>query len=83
MLGAAAPLLTEGEEIVSHDLFARWNSKKTITEQFSEDDEEFVGKVIRLLEDGSLPKATATKVAASLKKPENQPAAAPTSLKDG
>ncbi|MEI6394909.1 MAG: hypothetical protein WCT12_27855 [Verrucomicrobiota bacterium] len=73
MLGAAAPLLTEGEEIVSHDLFARWNSKKTITEQFSEGDEEFVGKVIRLLEDGSLPKATAKKVAASLKKPENLP----------
>ncbi|MDP2990012.1 MAG: helicase-related protein, partial [Kiritimatiellota bacterium] len=31
MLGADARLLTEGEEIVSHDLFARWNSKKTIT----------------------------------------------------
>jgi len=73
MLGADARLLTEGEEIVSHDLFARWNSKKTITEQFSEGDEEFVGKVIRLLEDGSLPKATAKKVAASLKKPENLP----------
>jgi superfamily II DNA or RNA helicase len=39
--------------------------------QFTEDDEEFVGKVIRLLEDGSLPKATAKKVAASLRKPEN------------
>ena len=38
-----------------------------------QDDEEFVGKVIRLLEDGSLPKATAKKVAASLKKPENLP----------
>jgi superfamily II DNA/RNA helicase len=36
--------------------------------QFTEDDEEFVGKVIRLLEDGSLPKATAKKVAAALKK---------------
>jgi hypothetical protein len=36
--------------------------------QFTEDDEEFVGKVIRLLEDGSLPKATAKKVAGALKK---------------
>ena len=44
-------------------------------QQFTEDDEEFVGKVIRLMEDGSLPKATAKKVAASLKKPENLPAA--------
>ena len=40
--------------------------------QFTEDDEEFVGKVIRLLEDGALPKATARKVAAALKK-EVQP----------
>ena len=31
MLGADARLLTEAEEIVSHDLFAKWNSKKTIT----------------------------------------------------
>jgi len=31
MLGSDARLLTEGEEIVSHDLFARWNSSKTIT----------------------------------------------------
>ncbi len=31
MLGADARLLTEGEEIVSHDLFAKWNSRKTIT----------------------------------------------------
>ncbi|MBI4660211.1 MAG: helicase [Verrucomicrobia bacterium] len=42
-------------------------------QQFTEDDEEFVSKVIRLIEDGSLPKATAKKVAASLKKPENLP----------
>ena len=40
--------------------------------QFTEDDEEFVGKVIRLLEDGALPKATAKKVAGALKK-EVQP----------
>ena len=31
MLGADARLLTDGEEIVSHDFFAKWNSKKTIT----------------------------------------------------
>jgi superfamily II DNA/RNA helicase len=31
MLGADARLLTEGEDIVSHDLFAKWNSKETIT----------------------------------------------------
>jgi len=31
MLGADARLLTEGEEIKSHDLFAQMNSKKTIT----------------------------------------------------
>jgi len=37
MLGADARLLTEGEEIVSHDLFAKWNSKKTIT---GEDEDE-------------------------------------------
>jgi superfamily II DNA/RNA helicase len=40
-------------------------------QQFTEDDEEFVGNVIRLLEDGALPKATAKKVAASMRKPEN------------
>lgn len=40
-------------------------------QQFTEDDELFVGKVIRIVEDGSLPKATAKKVAAALKKPEN------------
>ncbi len=39
--------------------------------QFTEDDEEFIGKIIRLLEDGALPKATAKKVAAALKKAEN------------
>lgn len=40
-------------------------------QQFTENDEEFVGKVIRLVEDGSLPKATAKKVATALKSPEN------------
>ncbi len=39
--------------------------------QFTEDDEEFVGKVIRLVEDGALPRATAKKVATALRKPEN------------
>ena len=39
--------------------------------QFTEDDEDFVEKIIRLLEDGDLPKATAKKVANALKKPEN------------
>jgi len=39
--------------------------------QYTEDDEEFVGKVIRLLEEGALPKPTSKKVAAALKKPEN------------
>jgi superfamily II DNA/RNA helicase len=37
MLGADARLLTEGEEIKSHDLFAKLTSKKTIT---GEDEEE-------------------------------------------
>ncbi len=41
------------------------------SQQFTEDDEEFVSRVIRLVEDGALPKATAKKVAAALKKPEN------------
>ncbi len=40
--------------------------------QFTEDDEEFIGKVIRLLEDGALPKPTTKKIAAALKE-EIQP----------
>lgn len=40
--------------------------------QFTEDDEEFIGKVIRLLEDGALPKPTTKKISAALKK-EIQP----------
>ena len=39
--------------------------------QFTEDDEEFIAKVIRLLEDGALPKATTKRIAIALKKPEN------------
>jgi superfamily II DNA or RNA helicase len=40
-------------------------------QQFTEDDEDFVGNVIRLVEEGSLPRATAKKVATALKKPDN------------
>ena len=40
MLGADARLLTEGEEIVSHDLFARWNSKQTITGEDENEESE-------------------------------------------
>lgn len=40
MLGADARLLTDGEEIVSHDLFARWNSKKTITGEGEDEETE-------------------------------------------
>ena len=40
MLGADARLLTEGEEIKSHDLFAKLNSKKTITGEDEEEESE-------------------------------------------
>lgn len=40
MLGADARLLTEGEEIKSHDLFAKLTSKKTITGEDEEEDSE-------------------------------------------
>jgi len=40
MLGADARLLTEGEEIKSHDLFARLTSKKTITGEDEEEESE-------------------------------------------
>lgn len=40
MLGTDARLLTESEEIVSHDLFAKWNSKKTITGEDETDESE-------------------------------------------
>ena len=40
MLGVDARLLTDGEEIVSHDLFAKWNSKKTITGEDEDEDTE-------------------------------------------
>jgi superfamily II DNA/RNA helicase len=40
MLGADARLLTEGEELKSHDLFARMNSKMTITGEDPEEETE-------------------------------------------
>jgi len=40
MLGADARLLTEGEEIKSHDLFAKLNSKKAITGEDEEEESE-------------------------------------------
>lgn len=40
MLGADGRLLTEGEEIKSHDLFAQLNSKKTITGEDGEEESE-------------------------------------------
>ncbi len=40
MLGADARLLTEGEEIKSHDLFAKLTSKKTITGEGEDEESE-------------------------------------------
>jgi superfamily II DNA/RNA helicase len=40
MLGADARLLTDGEEIKSHDLFAKLTSKKTITGEDEEEESE-------------------------------------------
>jgi len=40
LLGADARLLTEGEEIKSHDLFSRLTSKKTITGEDGEEESE-------------------------------------------
>jgi len=47
MLGADARLLTEGEEIKSHDLFARLNSRKTITgeDETEESELEFLAEI--------------------------------------
>jgi len=47
MLGADARLLTEGEEIKSHDLFTRLTSKKTITGE--DEDEESELKYLRII----------------------------------
>ncbi|PIP06766.1 MAG: helicase [Syntrophobacterales bacterium CG_4_8_14_3_um_filter_49_14] len=52
MLGTDARLLTEGEEIKSHDLFARLMSKKTITgEDESEESELKYLQIIRSIRD--------------------------------
>ncbi len=50
MLGADARLLTEGEDVKSHDLFLQLNSKKTITgEDGNEDSElEYLTEIRRL-----------------------------------
>jgi superfamily II DNA or RNA helicase len=54
MLGADARLLTEGEEVKSHDLFAKLNSKKTITgEDESEESELEYLTEIREVRDGN------------------------------
>lgn len=47
MLGADARLLTEGEEIKSHDLFAKLTSKKLITGEDSEEESEleYLGEI--------------------------------------
>jgi len=47
MLGADARLLTEGEEIKSHDLFARLTSKRTITGE--DEDEESELRYLRII----------------------------------
>lgn len=49
MLGADAKLLTEDEEITSHDLFARLSSKKSITGE--DDDEESELKYFQVIKD--------------------------------
>ncbi|MEX2210020.1 MAG: helicase-related protein [Patescibacteria group bacterium] len=52
MLGADAKLLTEGEEIKSHDLFSRLNSKATITGEEEDTDSELAFfEVIRNVRD--------------------------------
>jgi len=52
MLGADAPLLTEGEEIKSHDLFQKLTMKETITGESEDEDSELEFlKVIRDLRD--------------------------------
>ncbi|MGL6196915.1 MAG: helicase-related protein, partial [Thermoguttaceae bacterium] len=50
MLGADARLLTDGEEIVSHDLFAKLNSKKTITGEDEDEETElkFLAEIRRV-----------------------------------
>lgn len=49
MLGADAALLTDGEEIKSHDLFERLASKKTVTGEEDEEDSEL--KYLQVIRD--------------------------------
>ena len=49
LLGADARLLTEGEEIKSHDLFSRLTSKKTITGEDGEEESEL--KYLEIIRD--------------------------------
>ncbi len=49
LLGADARLLTEGEEIKSHDLFSRLTSKKTITGEDGEEESEL--KYLQIIRD--------------------------------
>jgi len=49
MLGADARLLTEGEEIKSHDLFSRLTSKKTVTGE--DDNQESELKYLQVIRD--------------------------------
>lgn len=52
MLGADSRLLTEGEEIKSHDLFQRINSKRTITGEDEDEESELEYlKIIRAVRD--------------------------------
>jgi superfamily II DNA/RNA helicase len=54
MLGADSRLLTEGEEIKSHDLFARLTSKRTITGEDEDEESELrYLRIIRNIRDNS------------------------------
>ncbi len=54
MLGADSRLLTEGEEVKSHDLFQRINSKRTITGEDEEEESELEYlKIIRAVRDNN------------------------------
>ena len=75
---AATSLETEQAELAHRDRHAATVLKRLRAKevrrcpQFTDDDEEFVGTVIRLLEDGVLPKRTTQKIAEALKT-EDQP----------
>jgi superfamily II DNA/RNA helicase len=75
---AATSLEAEQAELAHRDRHAATVLKRLRAKevrrcpQFTDDDEEFVGNVIRLLEDGVLPKRTTQKIAEALKT-EDQP----------